>query len=204
MKSEALSQLATILRKSELKKRYLKPVQLITPLQSAWVRCLLDVWGSKYGGRVGPETAKSSVIGRLMIRNNWSDKDSERIFKVVTDLHAQGYSGTELFIKAQQIVLLNDKVGSLLERANEQEDADLVEKVMCSLFTADNPIRAVAIKHYCERKCSQHIAADLVKMTGMDIENAKTRIRWCRQLLEASVFHAIRQEIDVIRHDIAA
>lgn len=204
MKSEALSQLATILRKSELKKRYLKPMQLITPLQSAWVRCLLDVWGSKYGGRVGPDTAKSSVIGRLMIRNNWSDKDSDRIFKVVADLYAQGYSGTELFIKAQQIVLLNDKVGSLLERANEQEDADLVEKVMCRLFTADNPIRAVAIKHYCERKCSQHIASDLAKMTGMDIENAKTRIRWCKQLLEASVFHAIKQEIDAIRHDIAA
>ncbi|MCK1966851.1 hypothetical protein MT962_000637 [Franconibacter sp. IITDAS19] len=204
MKSEALSQLALVMRKSDLKKRYLKPVQLITPLQSAWVRCLLDVWGGKYGGSVGPDTAKSSVIGHLMIRQNWSDKDSERIFKVVMDLHKQGYSGNELFTKAQQIILLNDKVGSLLERANEQEDADLVEQVMCKLFTADNPIRAVAIKHYCERKCAQHIAAELSKMTGMDIENAKTRIRWCRQLLEASVFHAIRQEIDAIRHDIAA
>lgn len=204
MNSEALSQLALCLRKSDLKKRYLKPVKLITPLQSAWVRCLLDVWGEKYGGRVGPDSGKCSVIGRLMIRQEWNDRESERIMDVVNNLHKQGYRGDELFIKAKQLINPKNSVSNLLDRANEQEDADLVESVICSTFAPDNPIRHVAIKYYCERKCAQDIAYELSRLTGIHPENAKTRIKWCRQLLEASVYHAIRNEMEAKRFDNAA
>ncbi|MDU6413456.1 hypothetical protein [Mixta calida] len=204
MNSEALSQLALCLRKSDLKKRYLKPVKLITPLQSAWVRCLLDVWGEKYGGHVGPDSGKCSVIGRLMIRQEWNDRESERIMDVVNNLHKQGYRGDELFIKAKQLINPQHSVSNLLDRANEQEDADLVESVICSTFAPDNPIRHVAIKYYCERKCAQDIAYELSRLTGIHPENAKTRIKWCRQLLEASVYHAIRNEMEAKRFDTAA
>lgn len=204
MNSEALSQLALCLRKSDLKKRYLKPVKLITPLQSAWVRCLLDVWGEKYGGHVGPDSGKCSVIGRLMIRQEWNDRESERIMDVVNNLHKQGYRGDELFIKAKQLINPQHSVSNLLDRANEQEDADLVESIICRIFSPDNPIRHVAIKYYCERKCAQDIAYELSRLTGIHPENAKTRIKWCRQLLEASVYHAIRNELEAKRFDIAA
>ena len=204
MKSDVLTQLANTLRKSDLRKKYLKPVQTITPLQSAWVRCMLDVWGAKYSGREGPETSKCSVIGRLMIRERCTDQEAGRIIKVVEDLHKQGYSGTELFVKAQQIVLLNSKIKPLLERANEQEEADLVEAVMCKIFKGDNPIRAVAIKYYCERKCSQDIAHKITELTGMHIENSKTRVKWCMKLLEAAVYHGLQREMEVIHQQIAA
>lgn len=204
MNSEALSQLALCLRKSDLKKRYLKPVKLITPLQSAWVRCLLDVWGEKYGGHVGPDGGKSSVIGRLMIRKEWNDRESERIMDVVNNLHKQGYRGDELFIKAKQLINPQHSVSNLLDRANEQEDADLVESVICSTFAPDNPIRHVAIKYYCERKCAQDIAAELSRLTGISPESAWRRIRWCRELLEASVFYAIMRERDANKQKIAA
>ena len=204
MNSEALSQLALCLRKSDLKKRYLKPVKLITPLQSAWVRCLLDVWGEKYGGHVGPDSGKCSVIGRLMIRQEWNDRESERIMDVVNNLHKQGYRGDELFIKAKQLINPQHSVSNLLDRANEQEDADLVESVICSTFAPDNPIRHVAIKYYCERKCSQDIAVELSRLTGISPESAWRRIRWCRELLEASVFHAIMRERDANKQKIAA
>lgn len=204
MQAEALTQLAQVMRKSDLKKRYLKPVKLITPLQSAWVRCLLDVWGEKYGGHVGPDSGKCSVIGRLMIRQEWNDRESERIMDVVNNLHKQGYRGDELFIKAKQLINPQHSVSNLLDRANEQEDADLVESVICSTFAPDNPIRHVAIKYYCERKCAQDIAYELSRLTGIHPENAKTRIKWCRQLLEASVYHAIRNELEAKRFDIAA
>lgn len=204
MQAEALTQLAQVMRKSDLKKRYLKPVKLITPLQSAWVRCLLDVWGEKYGGRVGPDSGKCSVIGRLMIRQEWNDRESERIMEVVNNLHKQGYRGDELFIKAKQLINPQHSVSNLLDRANEQEDADLVESVICSTFAPDNPIRHVAIKYYCERKCAQDIAYELSRLTGIHPENAKTRIKWCRQLLEASVYHAIRNEMEAKRFDTAA
>lgn len=204
MQAEALTQLAQVMRKSDLKKRYLKPVKLITPLQSAWVRCLLDVWGEKYGGHVGPDSGKCSVIGRLMIRQEWNDRESERIMDVVNNLHKQGYRGDELFIKAKQLINPQHSVSNLLDRANEQEDADLVESVICSTFAPDNPIRHVAIKYYCERKCAQDIAYELSRLTGIHPENAKTRIKWCRQLLEASVYHAIRNEMEAKRFDTAA
>lgn len=204
MNSEALSQLALCLRKSDLKKRYLKPVKLITPLQSAWVRCLLDVWGEKYGGHVGPDSGKCSVIGRLMIRQEWNDRESQRIMDVVNNLHKQGYRGDELFIKAKQLINPQHSVSNLLDRANEQEDADLVESVICSTFAPDNPIRHVAIKYYCERKCAQDIAYELSRLTGISPESAWRRIRWCRELLEASVFHAIMRERDANKQKIAA
>lgn len=204
MQSDALAQLALVMRKSDLKKKYLKPVALITPLQSAWVRCLLDMWGEKYGGSVGPESGKVGVIGRLMIRKEWNDRESKRIMEVVENLHKQGYRGDELFIKAKQIINPQNSVSNLLDRANEQEDADLVESVICRIFAPNNPIRHVAIKYYCERKCAQDIAFELSRLTGIHIETSRKRIRWCRELLEASLYHAIKQELNGINHKNAA
>jgi hypothetical protein len=204
MQSDALAQLALVMRKSDLKKKYLKPVALITPLQSAWVRCLLDMWGEKYGGSVGPESGKVGVIGRLMIRKEWNDRESERIMEVVENLHKQGYRGDELFIKAKQIINPQNSISNLLDRANEQEDADLVESVICRIFAPNNPIRHVAIKYYCERKCAQDIAYELSRLTGIHIETSRKRIRWCRELLEASLYHAIKQELNGINHKNAA
>lgn len=204
MNSDALAQLAQVMRKSDLKKRYLKPVKLITPLQSAWVRCLLDVWGEKYGGSVGPDSGKTSVIGRLMVRKEWNDRESARIMEVVDNLHKQGYKGNELFVKAQQIINPQNSVSNLLDRANEQEDADLLESIIARIFAPDNPIRHVAIKHYCERKCSQDIAYELSRLTGIHVESSRKRIRWCRELLEASVYHSIMQEMNGKNHKIAA
>ncbi|MGL4000008.1 hypothetical protein ACR3LR_09360 [Pantoea eucalypti] len=204
MQSDSLAQLALVMRKSDLKKKYLKPVALITPLQSAWVRCLLDMWGEKYGGSVGPESGKVGVIGRLMIRKEWNDRESERIMEVVENLHKQGYRGDELFIKAKQIINPQNSISNLLDRANEQEDADLVESVICRIFAPNNPIRHVAIKYYCERKCAQDIAYELSRLTGIHIETSRKRIRWCRELLEASLYHAIRQELNGINHKNAA
>lgn len=204
MNSDALATLAQVMRKSELKKRYLSPVKIITPLQSAWVRCLLDMWGEKYGGHVGPDGGKTSVIGRLMIRKEWNDRESERIMEVVENLHKQGYHGDELFSRAKQIINPQNSVSNLLDRANEQEDADLVESVICRIFAPNNPIRHVAIKYYCERKCSQDIAIELARLTGIDSQSAWRRIKWCRELLEASVFHAISNERDAIMQKLAA
>lgn len=204
MNNDALAQLAQVMRKSDLKKRYLKPVKLITPLQSAWVRCLLDMWGEKYGGHVGPDSGKCSVIGRLMIRKEWNDRESARIMEVVENLHEQGYRGDDLFIRAKQLINPKNSVSNLLDRANEQEDADLVESVICRLFAPDNPIRHVAIKYYCERKCAQDIALELARLTGIDSSSAWRRIKWCRELLEASVFHAIVFEMATNKQKLAA
>lgn len=203
MTNDALASLAQAMRKSDVKRRYLPQLRVITPLQATWVRCLLSVWGEKYGGYIGPDSA-SSVLGRLMIRKEWNDRESARIMEVVDNLHKQGYKGNELFLKAQQMINPNNSVSSLLERANEQEDADLVESVITQTFAPDNPIRVVAIKHYCERKCSQDIAKELSRLTGITPESSWRRVKWCRELLEASVYHAIMADIEANRTNIAA
>ena len=203
MQNDALAQLAQIMRKSELKKRHLPPVKLITPIQAAWVRCMLDAWGAKFGGYEGPAGA-INILGRLMIRKEWNDRESSSILDVIANLSKQGYSGDELFTKAWQIINPQNSVGNLLDRANEQEDADLVESVMCRTFAPSNPIRQVAIKYYCDRKCAQEIAEYITKLSGLHIENSKTRVRWCRQLLEAAVYHGIMSDIEPKKLDIAA
>ncbi|WJZ70058.1 class II holin [Pantoea phage PA-1] len=204
MKSDQFTQLTDCARKSEMKKRYLGKVERITPLQRTWVRCLLNTWGEKYGGSVGPDGGKINVIGRLMIRGEWSEREAERIKEVVNALHEQGYTGTELFLKAKQIISPQNTVSNLLDRANEQEDADLVESVICRIFAANNPIRLVAIKYHCERKCSQDIATDLARLTGIDVQSAWRRVKWCRELLEESVYHALKRELDGIVQQSAA
>jgi len=197
MRANPIASLAPITRKSELKKRYLPTYQPITPLQKGWATCFLDAWGNKYGGSEGPYSYKSNVIGRLMIRKSWNDRESAKIIDVVEGLHKLGYQGDELFIKSWQLINPQNSVSNLLARATEQEDADLVEEVINELFRPDNPIRHVAIQYYCERKCAQDIAVDLSRLTGIHIQNARTRVKWCRELLIASVYHAIKRKIDV-------
>lgn len=204
MNSNPVSVLASIPRKTELKRRYLPKHQSITPLQKGWASCFLDAWGAKYGGEEGPSSGKVNVIGRLMIRKHWNERESAKIIDVVETLHGLGYSGNELFLKAWQMINPQNSVSNLLARANEQEDADLVEDVINEMFKPDNPIRHVAIKHYCDRKCSQEIAEDLARITGIHVENARTRVRWCKDLLLASVYCAIKRKIEDKITDIAA
>lgn len=173
-----------------MKKRYLPPLNLLMPIQSSWVLCMLDAWGAKYVGYEGPAGA-INILGRLMICKEWNDRESSSILDMIANLSKQGYLGDELFAKALQIINPQKSIGNLLNRAKEQEHADLVEAVMCRTFAASNPIQQVAIKYYCDGKCAQEIAEYITKVSDLHIENSKIRVRWRRQLLEAALYHGI-------------
>ncbi|HGN0619085.1 TPA: hypothetical protein ACKRLK_003656, partial [Proteus mirabilis] len=40
-----------------------------------WVRYMLMTWGKEYGGNDYPHSGSDSVIGRLMIRTEWSETE---------------------------------------------------------------------------------------------------------------------------------
>lgn len=191
MKNKTFVATVYMQRESDLKRKWAKGGKNITPLQRTWTRYMLSIWGEKVGGKVSAERGCENVIGRLMIRTDWDDRSGKRIIEVVSNLHKQGYSGNELFQKAREIVMPGTKFNNLLTLAKESEDADFVESVMLEAFSLDNPIRYVAIKHYCERKITQELSVELCKATQCDISTANRRVRWCHNQLEEVMFNAM-------------
>jgi hypothetical protein len=181
-------------RESQLKRRWGHAAPNLTPLQRTWVRYMLDIWGSKYRGEEAPEGGNINILGRLMIRREWNDHEAERILTVITNLSKLGYSGDELFVRAKEIVMPHNSGAGAITLAKESDDAEFVEKAMALTFTPDNPIRAVVIKRYCERKSAQQISIQLSEATGAHIEVSRIRIRWAENAAERDLFAALNQD----------
>ncbi len=161
-----------------------------------WIRYMLMTWGKEYGGNDYPHSGSDSVIGRLMIRTEWSETEGERIIKVVKDLYKMGYQGEELFKKSHEILNPKNKISDLIALAKESDDAAFVENVITKTFAKNNPIRHVAIKRYCERKYPQKMARELSYQTKISIQQAVRRIGWAESILEEEMFYAMKHELE--------
>ncbi|MCC8379873.1 hypothetical protein [Xenorhabdus sp. PB30.3] len=186
--------LAYVANKKDLRRVWGKGRKTITPSQRVWVRYLMMIWGRKYGGNEYYGGA-CSVIGRLMIRTEWSDTEGERIIKVVKDLNKSGYQGEELFQKAHEILNPKQSLSDIIALAKESDDAAFIEQVLNKTFKRDNPIRDIAIKRYCEQKYPQKIARELSRLTGCRVDWARKRSEWSEELLEEEMYYAIKREI---------
>lgn len=179
------------------RKSYLSRLPKIKPDQERWVKALLDMWGNEMGGSTSPLQA-CGVIGRLMIVTDWDGTRGESIIKTVEALHEQGYRGTELFMKAKEIINPRQSFSNLFARANEGEEAAFIDKVVLKTFSQDNPIRTVAIQYYCERNSMQDIAIYLQKRYApqLTLKQCIDRVRWCRELFCAGMFHSLSKEME--------
>ncbi len=204
MKKNPFINLAYFERESDLRRKWGRGAKKITPLQSTWTRCMLANWGAKYRGDDYPTSGNINILGRLMIRKEWDSEQGARIQIIFNNLTLQGYSGIELVKKVKEIFLPNNSGSASISLAKEQDDAEFVEKVMAATLTPDNPIRAVVIKHYKERKSSQDISVELCKLTGIELENARTRIRWASNLSEAVIFNQMLEEMEKENLSLAA
>ncbi|EKN3944210.1 TPA: hypothetical protein SCM97_002817 [Yersinia enterocolitica] len=189
--------LVYVAREADLRRIWSKGWKTITPSQRVWTRYLLSLWGSKNCGDDSPGGSCVNVIGRLMVRDSWSETQGNRIIEVVNNLHKQGYRGQELFAKSREIVIPSSSTSNIIALAKESDDAAFVEAVMTKSIKRDSPIRDVAIKRYCERKCLQDIARELARLTGCDVQLARKRVVWCENILEATMFYAIKREMEV-------
>jgi hypothetical protein len=185
MKLNVWQQLANAQRKS-----YLGKSKKLTPVQDRWIRSVLHMWGEYAGGNTAPASA-CGVIGRLMISTDWDDNSGAKIIRTVEHLYEAGYRGTELFLKAKEIINPKSSFAHILRLAKEGEEGKYIDGVICEAFSQSSPIRAVAIKYYCDREDMQSIANYLrrVYAPGLTEKQCIDRIRWCRELFN-EVMHA--------------
>lgn len=191
---DAIYALPLVLKQSELRRVWCKGKKTITPAQRIWTRYMLSLWGRHLGGDDAPSGAVS-VIGRLMIRSEWSQDQSDRIIQVVESLFQQGYRAEELFKRSREIVMPGTTVGNMIALAKESDDADFVESVMHKTVKRDSPLRSIAIKRYCERKSPQAIAKLINYHTGCDVQAGRKRVIWCEEILEEEIFFAMKRAI---------
>lgn len=195
--------LPSVLRQSDLRRAWCRGKRTIIPAQRVWTRYLLILWGKHLGGDDSPGGCVN-VIGRLMIRTDWSQQQAERIVEVVNSLHEQGYKGDDLFKRSREIIIPGTSAASIIALAKESDDAAYVEKVMSKTIKRDSPIRDVAIKRYCERKSPQDIARQINHFTGCDIQYARKRVIWCEEILEEEMYYAIKREMEEEYSPVAA
>jgi hypothetical protein len=159
-----------------------------------WVRYMLTVWGDYLGGEDAPQGAVN-VIGRLMMRTEWSEDKSRQIEKTVTSLHCQGYRGDELMRKARDIFIPKSAAGNIIALAKESDDAAFMERVMVTTFGRGNPIRSVARLRYCNRNSAQNLIRYLVSK-GLTAKEARNRMEWSENILEAELFYSCKREME--------
>ena len=172
------------------------PKKTINSRQKAWVHYMLQVWGKVNAGDDSPGGA-INVIGRLMIRSQWSDDKAKQIEDVVMRLYEDdGLRGDNLYRKAREIIIPQSSVSNIIALAKESDDAAFVERVMVKTFHRESPVRDVAIKRYCNCNCTQHIAKAISTATGADIQQCRRRVIWCESVLDAEMFYALKRELE--------
>ena len=129
------------------------PKKTITPKQRAWVQYMLTVWGRINRGDDSPAGA-INVIGRLMIRSQWSPDMGGHIERMVNWLYSDeggALRGEALYKKARELVIPQSSASNIIALAKESDDAAFVEKVMVKLFHRESPVREkgdLLLRHY--------------------------------------------------------
>ncbi|KGT86791.1 hypothetical protein NH00_24675 [Enterobacter cancerogenus] len=167
----------------------------INSSQQAWVRHMLTVWGQHLGNE-DYDRGEVNVMGRLMMRCEWSEQQGRQIEKIVSELHCEGLRGEELFRKARDLLIPQSATASIIALAKESDDAAFVELVMVKTFGKDNPIKNIARLRYCKRKSVQNIGASMIYFTGISTKEARDRMEWVLDILEGEMFYAIKREME--------
>ncbi|MGQ3902984.1 hypothetical protein [Mixta calida] len=200
---QQLVRLAGIRSSSDMRRLFGTGWKTINRSQQAWIRHLLTVWGDHLGGE-DYDRGEVNVIGRLMMRCEWSEQKGKQIEKIVSQLHCEGLRGEELFRKARDLLIPQSSTANIIALAKESDDAAFVESVMVKTFGKDNPIRNVARLRYCKRKSAQNISSCLIYYTGISGKEARNRIEWAMNILEGEMFYAIKREMEKENLKIAA
>ena len=181
---------------AQFRKVWRHPKKTITTKQRAWVHYMLSVWGRVNRGDDSPAGAVN-VIGRLMIRSQWSEDKAQQIERVVMRLFEEdGLRGEALYKKARELVIPQSSLSNIIALAKESDDAAFVERVMVKAFHRESPVRDVAIKRYCECNCTQDIARQISYHTGIETGAARRRVKWCEDVLDAEIFYAMKREME--------
>lgn len=196
MKNTPIFSMVNFIDDAHFRRVWKHPKKTINSRQKAWVHYMLAVWGRVNRGDDSPPGAVN-VIGRLMIRSQWSDDKAAQIVKVVKMLHDEnGLRGENLYRRAREIIIPQSSASNIIALAKESDDAAFVERVMVKTFHRESPVRDVAIRRYCSCNCTQDIARQISHATGMDIQSCRRRVVWCENVLDSEIFYAMKREIE--------
>lgn len=200
---QQLVRLSGVRSAAEMRRLFGNGWKTINRSQQAWVRHLLTVWGDHLGGE-DYDRGEVNVIGRLMMRCEWSEQKGKQIEKIVSQLHCEGLRGEELFRKARDLLIPQSSTANIIALAKESDDAAFVESVLVKTFGKDNPLRNVARLRYCKRKSAQNIGSCLIYYTRITPKEARNRVEWAMDIIEGEMFYAIKREMEKEIPNIAA
>lgn len=192
---QQIVRLAGVRTSADMRRLFGTGWKTINRSQQAWIRNLLSVWGDHLSGDEY-ERGEINVLGRLMMRCEWSEQKARQIERVVTELHCEGYRGEELLRKARYILVPQSSAGNIIALAKESDDAAFMESVIVKTFGRDNPIRSVARLRYCKCKSAQNIAQSLIYFTGVTPKEARNRMEWAQDVLEGELYYAVKREME--------
>ncbi|EMQ3399845.1 hypothetical protein WG294_004458 [Yersinia enterocolitica] len=192
MKPTAWQELAKAPRKS-----YLGKYKKLTPMQERWIKAILCVWAEEFGGSGYGGGVDGVGIWRFI--SGWSVEDTDRFTRTLEDLRKLGYQGVELLTKAQSILWPKRTISDMLQRANDEDEADFVEKAILKAFRTDNPIYVIACKYYVDRNPVQDLANYMQYQVSPWLTNKQCadRVRWCISLFDAKVYMVLQDDLRV-------
>ena len=176
------------------RKSWLGKEKKLTPMQSRWVRAILCVWAEEYGGD-GYSGGDGCGIWKFI--SGWSMEETDRFLKVIEDLRKLGYKGDELLVKAKVILWPKRSISDMIQRANDEDEADFVEKAILKAYSINNPIYVIAHKYYVGRNTVQELANYLEGNIAPWLTNKQCadRVRWCISLFDAKVYAVLQDDL---------
>lgn len=189
---QQISRLAAVRSSADMWRLFGTGCKPINESQQAWVRHMLTLWGQHIGNE-DYDRSEVNVIGRLMMRSEWSEQKGKQIEKIVSELYCEGLRGDELFRKARDLLIPQSATANIIALAKESDDAAFVETVMVRTFGRDNPVKNVARLRYCKCKSAQNIERALIYHTEISVKEARNRIEWALNILEGEMFYALNR-----------
>lgn len=180
---KALNEVAAVIHK-----RYLGRPELLTGIQSAWIKSLLTVWGGSVCGGTAPRKPTSHSCWRMQKGMRWSEKALERFTVAIERAREEGFSGQQALNRAHAI-LWPKASSSVIDTAIHDDDVDFVEQCVLKAFDTSDPIYVVGVSYYTTRKKISDITRELQRLAPwLTSEQARERVKWCLQIFRSKVF----------------
>ncbi|HFU6508400.1 TPA: hypothetical protein ACGPDY_002608 [Klebsiella variicola] len=176
-------------------KRYLGRPELLTGIQSAWIKSLLTVWGESQRGEVYPRKPAAHSCWWSVKGERWSDKALERFTAAIEQARAEGFRGPNA-LKRAQVILWPKNESSVIDTAISNDDADFMEKCVLDAFEVTDPIYIVGLNYYTTRKKISDITRELQKLAPwLTAEQSRERVKWCLKIFQGKIFLAARKNL---------
>ncbi|HBY7141319.1 TPA: hypothetical protein MI591_07660 [Klebsiella pneumoniae] len=176
-------------------KRYLGRPELLTGIQSAWIKSLLTVWGESQRGEVYPRKPAAHSCWWSVKGARWSDKALERFTAAIEQARAEGFRGPNA-LKRAQVILWPKQESSVIDTAISNDDAEFMEKCVLDAFEVTDPIYIVGMSYYTTRKKISDITRELQKLAPwLTADQSRERVKWCLKIFQGKAFLAARKNL---------